>query len=292
MAAYRSSSTTNIATRDGAAWSVTITKPSGLTAGDYMVAIIGTSSNTSVQDVSGWTTLGSQLNGADTRLTVYGKTADSSDASATDFTFAVHSGNGGANDGMGGCLIAISGTQPVTTTSFIDFGTSNGASATHTYTGGITPTVADSILIMGTWGQGSASRTISNYAIATDNPTWTERMDDTEAVGTNDYVIGVATAPRSQTTATGDFSLDYSSTGDDSSGVLLAVLEAQSVTVSPTVITTTASVQAPTVTGGATVTPTVITMQGTVQAPAVATADPEWVNTDKNTASWFNTDKS
>lgn len=292
MAAYRSSATTNIVSKDGAAWSITITKPSGLTAGDYMVAIIGTSSDSSVQDVSGWTTLGSQLNGADARLTVYGKVADSSDAAASNFTFAVHSGNGAANDGMGGCLIAISGTAPVATTSFIDFGTSGGASATHTYSGGITPTVADSILIMGTWGHGSASRTISNYAIATDNPTWTERMDDTEPVGTSYYVIGVATAPRSQTTATGDFSLDYSSTGDDSVGVLLAVLETQSVTVSPSVISTAMNIVAPTVAGGATVTPTVVTMAGSVQAPTVAVQDAKYNNQDKTSASWVNQDKT
>lgn len=291
MAAYRSTGTINIASKDGAAWSVTIPKPSGLTAGDYMVAIIGTSSNDAVQSVSGWTSLGSQLQGTDARLTLYGKTADSSDASATDFTFAVHSGNGTTNDGMGGCIVAISGTQPVTSTSFLDFGT-DADGGTMTYTGGITPSVADSILIMATFGQGSVAGTVSNYAIATDNPTWTERFDDTEAVGTSDYIMAVATAPRSQTTATGDFTLDYSTTGYGSAGALIAVLEAQSTTQTPAVITATATVQAPTVSAGATVSPAVITATSSVQAPTVSFPVDDWINQTKNSTSWTNETKN
>lgn len=289
MAAYRSIGTTAIATRDGAAWSVTITKPSGLTAGDYMVAIIGTSSGNAVEAISGWTLLGEQANGGDARLIVYGKTADSSDASASDFTFAVHTGNGSSNDGMGGALIAISGTQPLTNGAFIDFGTSNGTN--HTYTGGITPTVANSILIMAMWGHGSTPATVSNYAITTDNPTWTERFDDAEAVGTSDYLFAVATAPRTEVTATGNFTLD-STQSYDTAGVLLAVLEAQNVTASPAVITMTATVQGPSVSGGATVSTTVITMTATVQAPTVTTSLPTWSNTDKSSSSWTNLDKS
>ena len=286
--AFRSVATTNIADRDGGAWSVTITKPTGLTAGDYMVAIIGTSTNASSQAVSGWTLLGEQQNGVDTRIIVYGKVADSADASASDFTFAVHSGNGGSEDGMGGCLIAVSGTSPVTSSVFIDFGTGN-AGAT-TYSGGITPSLA-SLLIMGAWGQGSASTTVDSYAIATDNPTWTERMDDTEALGTSDYTLAVATAPRTETTATGDFSLTFSNSMN-SAGVLLAVLEMQNASVSPAVVSLVGTIQAPAVSGGATVSPAVVTMSASVIDPTVTTPANKWTNPDKNSASWTNPDKT
>lgn len=287
--AFRSVATTNIVQNDGSSWAVTITKPSGLTAGDYMVAIIGTSTNATAEAISEWTFLGDQQNGVDARLLVYGKTASSADAAATDFTFTPHTGNGGSNDGKGGCLIAISGTAPVTDSSLIDFGTANADAST--YSGGITPPVA-SILVMAAWGQNGSATTVSAYAVATDDPTWTERMDDTEPSGTSDYVLGVATAPRTAVTATGDFSLTFSASAQ-SAGVLLAIIESTNVTVSPAVVTAIATIPAPAVTAGATVSPAVITATASVQAPTVTTPASKWVNPDKSSApSYVNPDKS
>lgn len=257
-----------------------------------MVAIIATvDTATAIQAVANWTTLTSIQSGSNKTIVVYGKVADSADAAATDFTFAPHSGNGGTNDYIAGSLIALSGTFPVSSTAFCDADadTDNG-SATQSYTGGVTPGVADNVLIMAGLIS-SLAGSVSNYAIATDNPTWTERHD-TNVNDTNDYTFGVATAPRAAITATGTYQLDASSGTPPSVGVLIAVVEATNVTVSPAVVIASASIQAPTVAASAAVSPSVVTASASIQAPTVTTADSKWVNPNKSTApSWVNPNK-
>lgn len=293
--AYRSHASTNIASIDGAAKTVVITKPSGLTAGDWMVAVIGISINETYNTPSGWTKLGQQTQTNDGCLVVYAKIADSADAAATNFTFTLQTGNGGSQDVITGCLVCGTGTAPVLSADFIDFGTDTDGGSTLTFTGGVNPIVADSFLIMGVMAganTGGGSQTLSNYTIVTSNPTWTERMDNAFNQ-TDDYNFAVATAPRTESTATGNFSADSSGSPGNGVGVLLAIIETQNVTVSPTVISSVLSIQAPSVTGTATVSPAVIGITATVQAPTVTTQAPKWVNPNKSTSpSWVNPNKS
>lgn len=292
--AYRSHASTNLTSIDGSDARVTITKPTGLTAGDWMVAIIGVTATFS-DTPSGWTKVG-EINGsggADECLRVYTKIADASDAAASDFTFDLGN-NGTTNDYIGGCLICGTGTSPVLSSVFFASAQDSDGGTTNSYAAGVSPLVADALFFMGVFARHTVGSgvTTSNYAIATSNPTWTERMDNS-VNDSADYTLAVATAPRAESTATGNFSADFSSSVGDSVGVLFAVIEATNVTVSPSVISVTASVQAPTVSGGATVSPAAISITASVQAPTVTTAAPDWTNVDKSAApSWVNPDKS
>lgn len=294
--AFQSVATTNLTNIDGSAKSITITKPTGLAAGDLLVAVIGMTIAEAQGTITGWTSIGSVSDGSggDETLYVYSKTADSTDASATNFTFLIAGGNGAANDYIGGALLRISGTSPVASVALFDNGNHTAGGTTHTYSGGVSPLSADQLLVMGVFGRhtGGAGVTVSNYAVATSNPTWTERFENSVNSAT-DYTIAVATAPRAESTATGDFSADFNASVGDSVGILFAVIEAQNVTVSPAVITMTTTVHAPTIIGSANVSPAVITMTATVQAPTVTTAASEWINTTKSSSgSITNTSKS
>ena len=285
---YRSIATGAFTDMNGAAPSITITKPTGLTAGDYMVAIIGfVDADRGTGDaISGWTLL-EAINNSNCSLYVYGKTADAGDAAASNFTFAIDTGTGGANDYIVGGLIAISGTAPISNAVFVNSGSDSDGGTTNVFANTITPTVADSILIMGVLGQhtGGAGVTTSNYAVATDNPTWTERYDTT-VNDTTDYTFAIATGPRSAVTATGNSQADFSSATTFGAGVVIAVLETTNVTVNPSVISLVGSVQSPSVTGSATVTiASPVSLTANIVAPTVTVSDAKWSTTNKSNTS-------
>lgn len=272
-----------------------MTKPTGLQAGDMMIAAVIT--NGVVPDFSrtGWSKIGDLDNSTNNGTEVFARIADSSDAAATDFTFTYAGSFGGQN--LSAILVAYSGSF-TSTSNITAIDTSYDADADSDdigeWTGGITP-LADSTLVM--IGMASCSNastsSLSGYAITTSNPTWTERADFGNT-SNSDTRMGFADATRPESTATGNYEINFNSTGNvnDAFGVLLSISESVNVTVSPTVITATASVQTPTVSGGATVSPTVVTVTISVQSPTVSTPTPDWTNTDKNNTSWTNLDKT
>lgn len=300
--AFGSVSTGAFASTDGTAWTITLTKPASLAAGDMMVAVIGVTEAEAGEAVSGWTKIGNISQGTNLALIVYAKTADAGDVAASNFTFVPRTGNGSTNDYICGSLLRLTGTSPIASATYFGTGTDEDKGATHTYAGTNFPVpipVADSVLVVATLGieiDVVGVTTVSNYAIATDNPTWTERFD-TNINDTTDFVFAVATAPRAAITSTGNLTMDYATTGYRSAGILLAVIEQVNVTVSPAVIVMGNSVatmiQAPAVTGDANVSPAVITAASAVQAPTVTVANAKWSNTSKSSApSWANTAKS
>lgn len=292
-------------------YSTTITKPTSLGVGDFMVAIVGIGGidigNLTPQATSGWTSQAtiSDSGGGTTDeciLFVLTKTADSSDVAASDFTFTPVSDTVQASqDGRSitGSIIRLTGDAPITSSAVIDGGVTAGSdTTTPTYTGGITPPLS-SILIMASMSQrGNTSGTIatSGYAVTTDDPTWTERRDASinGSGGTvdKDYGFAIATAPRSETTATGDFSVTHSVICF-SAGVLISVFEQQNVTVSGTTGTITLTGNDGTVAGDANITGSTGTITLAGNDGTVTTPDPDWVNVDKSSpSSWTNTSKS
>jgi hypothetical protein len=275
----------------GTATSLTITKPTGLAAGDYMVAIFGYSGNTNPWALTGWTSV---LNPNDTSarvLNILVKVASASDASASDFTFTISSGAEPNN--VCGALLRITGNLFSGTANVVASDNDVSGAASPSYTGGVTPGAANTLLIMGAVAGNSVSGvTTGSYAVTNDNPSWTERADFTETGGAEDILLAIATATYSVGTTTGNYSLAFSADPGDSIGFLLSINESTNVTVTPDVITMTSAVQAPTLTGSASVSPSVITMTSSVQAPTTATAAAEWTNTDKSSSSWTNPDKT
>lgn len=276
---YESIASAAFASFDGAAKTVTITKPSGLAAGDTMLGVVGWNglSTSDVDTPSGWTLVTGA--GADSgtttvayRLQIYAKVANSSDAAASNFSFNCNGGaNGAANQSGGGFLFRFSGSYVPTI-----FDSDTGTGTSITYTGGVTPTVADNILVMAAFGH-TVDSSVSSYAIVTNNPTWTERGDINGTTAT----LAVATGPRAEITATGDYSLTFANSSTTAAS-LICLQSQQNVTASPSVIAVTASIQAPSITGGANVTPSVITASASIQTPTISTAAPDWLNTDKS----------
>lgn len=95
-------------------------------------------------------------------------------------------------------------------------------------------------------------------------------------------------------TPAGSTSMAVTGNTGGGAGMFIVVIDGPaSVTVSPAVISTVASVQAPSITAGAVVAPTVISVVGTIQAPTVTPANSRVTNKNKNSASTIvNKDKT
>lgn len=277
---YQSSQTTSYASGT----TVVVTKPTGLAVGDLMVACIQALGITAHTDItcSGWTT---ETGNTSLDAAILKKVADSSDVAASNFTFDL-----AGTYISGGAITRITTASSTWTTGTIF---NAGATSTPTFTTGITPATTDSLMLMFVVGVGNGGvETSSAYAITTNNPSWTEAYD----IGinsTSDGTIALAYANRPENSATGNFSATCSGSTNTKFGLLISIPELLNVTVSPSVIDLTLSVQAPAVTGGATVSPSVIDLTASVQAPTVTTPSSVWNNEDKSSNSTFtNTPKS
>lgn len=258
---------------------VTITKPTGLAVGDLMVAQIVSLGGSSTVLPSGWIQLVyKQSNDFDNEI-LY-KVADSSDVAATNFTFT-KSVYGPRN--IGGGILRISGASFANSISFFDTD-SNTSSVNITYTNiDITP-YADSLMIMAIVGDGTTNLTnVSNYAIATDNPTWTESWDFFTTTG-NPVGMYLAYGSRSANTATGNPSITgFGVGGQTTSCVLFSINPSKDVTISETLTLTDTAKQDITLNTSDTLTST---DQVETEKKKV------WLNEDKHTSTWTNQDKS
>lgn len=256
------------------------TKPTGLAVGDMMIAILtyDTNSNDDPTAEDGWTLL--YLNETGIRNACFYKIADSDDVSASNFTFSYPFNP----TGSGGSLMRWSGVGSITAGSQTRI---NSSTSTPTFTTGVTPLAADSYLIFIYFS--SYTHTVSSYAITTDNPSWTEITDISEA--TPDMTMAIAYASRPETTATGNFTCTTSTTHNDHFGRLLVLLPQTNVSIAGSTGLLTLTGNAGTVSGSAPVTGStgILTLNG--NAGVFSNPDPLWVNTDKNSSIWVNEEK-
>jgi hypothetical protein len=173
--------------------SLSITKPTGLAAGDRLLAFIKTidASTHTVNTPSGWTQL-QQINGdgPEDKVAAFSKVADSADVSASNFTFTF---TVTANNVLG-ALLRIS-NAPVASSSNAQSAT--GSSTTLSFTNTVTPLTVENLVIacfMGHNGDGTSS--MASYA-STPARTWTEIVDFWQNDGAIDPVMAVASAPGS-----------------------------------------------------------------------------------------------
>lgn len=197
-----------------------IPKPSGLQVGDLMVAIIGAPNDFTTSSADGFTELYDFYvnEGNMCHMGVYWKIATAADVSATDFTFNTSTGQY-----INGCIMRISGANQSTP---INASNSN-ANTTNTSNptfNGITPSVGNCLMIVAV-NHADQQRSVSGYTIPTNNPSWTERYDAQGLTGDTNRGFGmaVATAPRPQTTATGNWSCTYSGGELRQAGVIIAI---------------------------------------------------------------------
>ena len=187
---------------------LTLTKPTGLTVGDLLVAglTISGDANPVITAPAGWTTTNTKtLDNGDARTSIFQKVAESSDVAASDFSFTATANTTGAT--VAGFMTRISG-----------FGIQSGfvtasGSGTTLSTGAMTPTRINNLMLIITASASNGDLTpptSSGYQIVTNNPTWTERAD--VGIGSGSYMatIAVATASRPEITSTGAASFTLS----------------------------------------------------------------------------------
>lgn len=215
---------------------LTITKPTGLAVGDLMVAGIWVSddggSTVTLSQPAGWSTVANidpSSGSQGEALAVFYKVADSSDVAASNFSFTA--GGGAGSNHMIGHLLRI------TNYGLIENSASNTASSGTTLTiTGFTPTRADCLFIVFSGTDSTiTSPTVTSAVMATNNPSWTERAEVGYNDTTKDSSLAVYTASRPETTATGNFTITYSSAdAQNLSGIVLALAPRVDGSVTPT----------------------------------------------------------
>lgn len=257
------------------------TKPTGLAVGDMMIAILTYDTNSTDDPTAedGWTLL--YLNETGKRNACFYKVADADDVSASNFTFS-YSFN---PTGSGGCLMRWSGVSAITAGSQTRI---NSSTSTPTFTTGVTPSVADSYLIMVYFS--SYTHTVSSYAITTDNPTWTEVTDISEAGP--DMTMAVAYASRPETTATGNFTVTTSTTHTDHFGRLIVLSPQTNVNLDMPVINLTLNLPLPSLTVDVNFPMPVINITVNPQIPTLnVTENTVWIKDTKPSPNWINDNK-
>jgi hypothetical protein len=174
------------ATADG---DITINKPTGTVSGDLLVySQYGGSFAYTLP--SGWSYI-DQLGAG--KFTAYKVAGASEPASYT-------IGANGSSDRCVGGMLRING-QSTSTPIDVHSEKDNGASTTITGTA-FTPTYANSLIIFSALVSGYPSAgSVSNYALGTSNPTWTEHFDVN--YGGVQFTVACATGLRPETSASG-----------------------------------------------------------------------------------------
>lgn len=211
---------TNFAT---ASSSVVVTKPTGLSVGDLLVAEIGfyqSGGSRTITTPTGFTER-TKSDGASTGVGIYTKVADSGDVAASNFTFQVSS----AADCLGASLSRIDNYSSVGS-SESDSDTGGGTSAS--YTTAITPTVSDNLILMafvGSDGTYTGTPTVSGYA-TTPSETFTEIADVGVKNGANiGLAFGVATANNTGLDQITNRSVNFNDTVADRKASSIIIIE-------------------------------------------------------------------
>jgi len=199
----------SIASASSDTTALVITKPTGLAVGDTMLAGIYHNDDDggggTVATPSGWTLLINEDNTGE-NLVVFSKEADSADVAASDFTFT----SGGTSYHLIGSIVRISEFGIIAGQSS-ELDTNNGSATIVAPT--FTPTRANTLFVaFFTQSRTGGEPSIVSIAMATDNPTWTQRAQTSFNDSTYDSILGVYTAPRTAMTATGNITATFNET--------------------------------------------------------------------------------
>lgn len=257
--------------------SVTVTKPASTNVGDLLVGVICTQNSISSAP-SGWTLLTNKQDSGAENLYVYWIIATSTEVAATNFTWSSSSNH------MAGGIIRINGnlhSSPLAIFASDD----DVSTTTPTFTNSVTPLNTNSLILFcvgaGVNSGTTSGITVSNYAITTSNPTWTEAFDVTHFGSNGDIQCSVAYATRASITATGNSSATLSSARTSASIMLV---------VRPQLLTT----QSETVSISETLKKGVgkVILNTSSVSDTLTDTKKEWHNLDKNSSSWNNLDKN
>jgi hypothetical protein len=265
---------------------IVVNKPSGVVDGDLMVAFIHTQFNSSAQSLTapaGWTlvrTTESSPGSAGSCIKSYYKIASSE---GSDYTWTYVTALGAY---CGGSILRITdhnASTPVLTSNGASGGTGTSISSACT----VTPTNGNQLILMAFYGRVvSSTTTVSSYAVATSNPSWTE-LYDVSSSGTGGS-MALAYAARPEDTATGNATLTTSTSISTDSVIQMVVIDriysfSSTISDSTTVSDTVTNNVGFNLTVAETVTPT-----DTITAEKQKT----WATQNKSSNTWTNEDKS
>lgn len=264
--------------------SLTITKPTSLAVGDLLLAGIYSSNGTgagsvSINTPSGWTQVAIDgIASSNDMIACFSKVADSSDVAASNFTFT--DTNGQPDSFMIGQLARITNFGLVDASN-----TNENNTASSVVISTITPDYANCLFVIfagGTNG-GAGGPSIDTYALATNNPTWTEQAQTSQtSAGGRGGTLSIATATRPETTATGNITVTYGASTNRLGAIVVALAPRIDGSVTPTT-----QVYANAFTP---VFP--VTVIATMDSPTTDVSNPAvWSNQSKNNSTWTPQDK-
>ena len=190
-----------------------VTKPTGTADGDLLIVTLGTRTDTVSGVPSGWTLIDSVDTNPTSNILMYTywKIAASEGAS-WEWTWS-----GSNNSKLWSCLRfdGADSTTPIN---------SHGMSAvfddaTPSFSNGSTPSVANCMMVISLYTRDTSAGATSAYAIATDDPTWTERSEAFNSI----HSMATATGPRTATSTTGNTSVTLDGATPDSICSLIAI---------------------------------------------------------------------
>jgi hypothetical protein len=272
-------------TGSGGAFTISLTKPTGTIDGDRLFVFIQTSTSApTLTPPAGWTLVDDSTS-ANLGAFYYTKVA-ASEGSNFDFT-----GNIGGNFSAVGICVALyddAGFGTPTTSPYTE--TTDASADTTADNTGVTPTATPGSLLLVFIGSKNAQVTASTYAVANNNPTWTELQDTSTNFGGETcsgaaaYAVG-----RDLITATGAFTATLS--GSAATTVYLVSSQAPSFAFSANLATLAGSGKSPSETSAQTATANLATLASSGKSPTSTQGDPTVANVTKNNGSWTNVTK-
>lgn len=261
--------------------SVVITKPTGLAVGDLMVAGIwydnDATGSSIINTPSGWTLEeGFGISTNSSYIAVFSKVADSSDVAASNFTFATN--NADASYHLIGHIVRVTSYGIYT-----DSSTGSATSSTTATVTGFTPSRANCLLLGFSGVSDTTLRNTSSWALATNDPSWTERVDTSFSDANRRSSLAVYTATRPETTATGNITVTVSGNTSNRVGAII-------IAISPQIngsVTPTTKINAYSLTPIQSAQLDAITEDPTTNTYK----DTPWTNEAKNTSTWTNESK-
>lgn len=269
---FRAFSSNGATNGSGAQETIDVTKPAGTVDGDIMFTHIQASTTASFDTVpTGWTLLDSNSTLPTGRF--YYRVASSEGSSyqwkiSAGGAFAVH---------IATSTFYNQNSTPVATYTKVE----DGSADTVADNTGVTPTASPNALLVA-FLAAPTNISFSNYAVADNNPSWTEAYDTGSGSGGNNCEVAMAYGVRNLTTATGAFSADM--TGSAQSVVYLFSIHGN-LEVTADLLTIDTATPDVSVSAAASITVPALVVDTATLDVTVTEGDPDVVNSDKSTIS-------
>lgn len=262
--------------------SATVTKPTGTTENDLLVAFVMTYESTGANvanDESGWTTIASDSTG-DYAIKGYRKIASASEPAS--YTFDTT----GTTDVILVFMLRIDGHAVSAPINDFTLDLDTTTTTTPSLTMDVSPFRSDALLIAAVMSGSTSTTGISGYTISGTNPTWTERGEnDIDANGLG----AVASAAANSTNTITSLGYTLTSSGSIHYGFLLAIPEQADESATPASVSLTGSVATQGVTAGVNLTAPNVTLTSAFPAPTASVVrKTQWSAEAKPSTNWDN----